>query len=594
VTDTSRDFYSGAFQTLLSDPVPVFAKEINRAKPGHKKDPFTRNLDSNITRSGKKPPTILIGGKGYGKTTFLNWVLKVNTASIDLSKLIVVWVDFREIEFDPTIFDSALKRHVVKELSENPNLGIDSYSRIKEVFKKRLSREVKLSGLSCAESIEEFERDQIGKWREDAEEYLNALVSYSHDQCEKRILLILDNADQKDFIVQKKVFEFANQLSTRYNISIVACLRESSYFRICQTRTADAFSQQQVFHIQAPSLRRVLSQRFEHLSKAIKSKSIKFESASGAHIGVKDISNFIDLLQRSLLRARDSDDIQLFISAMSNGSIRHSFQMIHDFLLSGHSKMEDYFWKYAQNAKHSIPYHEFFASVLLDGMGYFSEKDSHMFLNVFSRSGNNGDSHFTRLRIMKVVEELSTTNSFKPDDFVKIDVVKSHFMKSGVSGTILEGHIKALIRFGLLMSDTQQDVDEETKLFDDDEEDDAISLHISACGKYYLDHIYMSFEYLSRIIPDTLICSEPVYTSLEKELSKYKDNYFLAPLQNRLKATEIFFDYLKECEEKELKDLALRGGLLSSISFMKTTESDFIKQLENIRDRDQANRMRGD
>jgi hypothetical protein len=588
VTDTTRTFYSNAFQALLSDPLPVFAKDIKRAKPGHKKDPFVRNLSSNLSRAGTRPPTLLIGGKGFGKTTFLNWALKVNESKVNLDRLVIIWIDFKEIEFPSESFDQDLKQHLTKELSENPQLGIDSYSKLKAVFKKKLDREILLSGFTEADEIKCFERTCIGNWRAETETYLDSLVSYAQDHSKKTILIILDNADQKEFSTQKKVFEFANQICTRYPVSIVASLRESSYFRLCQTRTADAFSQQQVFHIQAPTLKFVLEQRFKHLSKIIKEKAIEFESASGAHIKVKDLSNFIDLLKRSLLESKDSARIQLFLSAMSNGSIRHSFQMIYDFLTSGHSKMETYFWDYTVHKKNSIPFHEFFASVLLDGMGFFSERNSHMFLNIYARSGKFDDSHFTRLRILKLTESLSTSNSFKPEDFVKIEDIRTRFLKIGVSKLTLEGHLKALLRFGLLTSDTQQDVDDDTDLFHNSE--DPISIHLTACGKYYLDNIYSSFEYLSRIIPDTQIFCADTYTTIHKAMHFYKDRYFDVPLHQSVNATQAFFDYLKTEEQKEIKELALRDPLIGNVSFMHSYEDEFKEQIDFIRKRDRHNR----
>ncbi len=545
VKDSSLDFYNKAFRSLLSDPMPVFSRDLNKVRPGHKKDPFSRNLVSNLSREGRRPPTLLIGGKGFGKTTFLNWTLKASDLNEKLQNIILIWIDFKEIDFSFSNFENALRTKITVELSENPIMGIDKYSKLEEIFRAKIEREVRLSGCDNLDDIKILKRNLVDEWRHNTEIFLDCLISYAIHHCKKQILIILDNADQKTFFIQKKVFEVSHQLTTRYPIYVIASLRESSYFRLCQTVTSDAFSQQQVFHIQAPALSAVLSQRFDYLAELIKKKATNFKSASGMEIKVSDLSLFVDLLRRSLLKSKYADQKLLFLSAMSNGSIRHSFQMIYDFLVSGHTKMEQYFGNYVANKKGGIPYHEFFTSVLLDGMAFFSETNSHLFLNIFSRSQNIDDSHFLRLRILKVIESLSKSNSFKPEDYVRIENLRERFQRIGVSRQTLEGHLKALLRFSLIVSNTQEEIESDKDLFL--ESISPISVHISACGKYYLEKIYFTFEYLSRIILDTPLFSDSAYKDLNRIIFPYQNRFFELPLIESLKASGRFYAYLRGC-----------------------------------------------
>lgn len=593
VSDTSRDFYGRALESLLSDPLPVFAQNVNLVRPGYKKDPFARSLTATLSRQGVRPPTVLIGGKGFGKTTFLNWTFKVSDLAESFRNRVIVWIDFKEIDFDRSTLASSLMRHIADELEHNHILHIDSFGALEQVFGERLQREMKLLSVPTddAGTLVNRKKELVEKWRKDIDVYLNFLISYSVVHCRKSIVLVFDNADQKDFDFQKTIFDLSQLLSTSYPITILLALRESTYFRLSQVAAADAFSQQQVFHIQAPNLAAVISNRLAYLAQKIASERASFRSASGMEIGVDNLSSFIDLLRRSLLDGRDTEEIKRFLIAMSNGSIRMAFRMIYEFLVSGHTKMEDYFWNYASDKTSQIPFHEFFASVLLDEMGYFSEANSYLFINLFARSQTYEDSHFSRLRILKLIQALSRSNSMRPEDFVNIEQIRERFTKIGLSRAILDGHLHALLRFGLIQSDTQQEADLNAESSFADRPPS--SYHLTACGLYYLEKLCFSYQYLYRIIPDTPIFNDGCFRSLDSFFAPHRDRYYEIPLRQAVDATLQFFAYLKAEEENERNDRLLRDEILGAISFMRDHESEFSIEIANIRARDSQKRMNG-
>ena len=311
---------------------------------------------------------------------------------------------------------------------------------------------------------------------------------------------MLDNADQKSNEFQVAVHDVSQQLSTAFPISLLVSMRESTFFMLSTSARSDAFSQQQVFHIRTPSLRSVLVERFKFLSEKLKQqKSLEFTSAAGFKLSINNIVRFIDLLSRSVVEKGESKQIIELTASISNGNVRAALGLLHRFLVSGHTKLEVYFWKYAVRAGSCIPYHEFLASVLMGEMAFFTEQSSPFFLNIFARSSAPEDSHFFRLRLLYIVEVLSPGNSFRPEDFVPIRAVIQPFLDTGANTTIINGHLKTLLRFGLLQPDTQTDLSEPE--IEDVEFSEIRALHMTPAGKYYFDRLSNCFQYIYRVLP---------------------------------------------------------------------------------------------
>jgi hypothetical protein len=216
----------------------------------------------------------------------------------------------------------------------------------------------------------------------------------------------------------------------------------------------NAFSQQQVFHVQAPRLAPVLVKRFAYLATNMGREPFTITSAAGHLLTVDNVKRFLSLLERSILEGDDGPRILELLEAVSNGSVREALNLVYEFLVSGHTKMDTYFWEYAQGGTSRIPYHEFLASVMLDEMAFFSERDSHTFVNLFARQPGPGDSHFSRVRMLAMAGALSPGNTLRPEDYVPLLAIREPFVQCGMAQATVDRHLKSLVRFGLLIGDS--------------------------------------------------------------------------------------------------------------------------------------------
>ena len=399
--------------------------------------------------------------------------------------------------------------------------------------------------------------------------------------CAKKVLVVLDNADQKPTDFQVAVYDTAQQLATALPATILISLRESTYYRLCRLPQADAFSQQDVFHIRAPNIQSVVDSRFDFLAKELAHTKQTITSAHGIDLTITDIERFTRLLKRSLLEGKDAARIAELLASVSNGSVRESLNLIYDFLTSGHTKMEEYIRDYAVSETSRIPFHEFLSSIMLGDMAYFREDQSRAFVDLFARSAVPGDSHFTRLRLLYLVRAVSPSNELRPDDYVRLDRVRDEMLMVGVPDTVLAAHLQTLIRYGLLHTDTQTLLDEPASL--GIEYEGVNSVHISASGQYYLDVLAGRFEYLQRVIPDVPIRDSDALAALESIFGRYRSNPASMPIDQAAICVRALLQYFEAEEEREHGEgILARNPLLSNVRFVDSIRLKVAPQITVI------------
>ncbi len=563
--DTDLEYYEKELKDLLGDAMPVFARDVMKLRPGHKKDPFKKTLFEDMNASVNVAPIVLIGGKGVGKTTFLKWSLRLSDVRDQLKGSIVSWLDFREIPEVSADLETRIRKDLCDDIENHDALGLDTLNHFRQVFRERLDREKKIGLAPYLDDEKELARKEaelIEKWRDDPFRYFESLVSYVTQHCEKRLILVFDNCDQKSSRFQETLLAIAQEIAAAFPIIAIISLRENTYFSLSHSPTTDAFSSQRVFHVQAPSLRPVLEKRLAYLLQELEGREFNFTSANGVALTVSDTKTFVALLERSLLTGKDSSAVIEFLECIANRGVRDALGLIYQFLVSGHTDMSKYFWSYAEDKTTTIPFHEFLGSVLLGEMSFFRETKSRFFLNIFARTSHSADSNFTRLRILRAVRKMSIGNSQKPEDYIHLTDLYREFQTIGIPEHVLTTHFRSLLKCGLLASDSQSiDLDAPGALLG--EEGSIRSVHLSAAGHYYVYNMSQSFAYVSRIIPDVPIVDQGFYSDLQMRCKQELTSGSKVPVASRIAAVKKFCEYLKFVEAMEVeKQSVLRSQII--------------------------------
>lgn len=563
-TDKATHYYSKSLESLLKDPLPPFAARVQKVKPGARKDPFTIALDANLNRTGPRPPICVIGGPGVGKTMFLQWFFRASAYRQSLENAILLWIDFRQDYWQTHELKDRVYAALIEQLEANTVLAMKGYSTLKAVFADRLKKEEQFVLLAYANDPTQHDQkvaDCIERWRADRELYLNALLRYAASQVHRNVVIVLDNIDQKKPDTQYALYEISQALANSHPLTVLLSMRESTFYQGRQSPVINAFSQQQIFHIRSPNLAPLLAQRFDYLQKQLDGRALAITSAKGHTLQIEDIADFLGLLRRSMVEGPAAEDNLKLVECIANGNVRNALNLLYSFLVSGHTKLEEYFWQYAKRQTSYIPFHEFMASLMLNEMSFFTEENSQYFLNIFSRQPNTFDSHFTRLRLLRLAESMSHGEALRAEDFVPLDQLRAPFLKAGMTEGLLNKHLASLIRFGLLMSDTQVNEDKELSFVS--------TVHLTAAGKYYLDNLSSHFQYVLRIIPDTSVEDSTTYGHLYALYESRRNSDLLLPVKESVSAVRIFLSYLENQEYRELQESSLtRIPELKDISFM--------------------------
>ncbi|MCX5671439.1 MAG: hypothetical protein NTU94_09000 [Planctomycetota bacterium] len=553
--------YSGQLNAAVVDPSPIFRSPVAEIRPGHRKDAFSQTLEqSPASVQSPSPLFVVMGGQGVGKTTFLHWYFDEQMPEEAKNRTIVVYCDFRTIECTTDELHARTLRLVIEGILSQTPQYTSEFSQLYEIFRARVDRELK--GTLRPYAADPVERDKrisdlLARFQDYGSDHLKALVSYLRAKPGKQTVIILDNMDQKSPELQDNLYQIGHEFVYGCSATVVVAIRESTFRRMTRLPTFNAFASIE-FHLKAQRIDLILEKRLNYLASRLSASKICITTQDGKSLEVADFDRFLGLLRRSLLDSQSDQRILECVTAISNGDMRKQLDMIYSFLVSGQTKIADYFWDYARGQSSCIPFHEFIHSLLHEDRKFFDEGAGDWFINVFQPAPQANASSLTALRLLHYLRAgLGHNGDLRPTDFVQIDQLEEAFAPYGVGKSELSFHVSRLAEFGLLATESG----EQQQLFGD------TSYALTKSGIYYLDQLYWEFAYFSAMACDTSISKQsivdPITSILSSNLAGPK-----IPLHARCKMAELFAGYLDKIEQVELRGAISRHPVLAGVRFV--------------------------
>lgn len=539
--------------------------------------------DKITTRSSAPQPIIIIGSKGAGKTTFINHLFKYKFKEHEIPNHFTIYIDFRaffetENAFSPDklakeIIDSILQKYSELELHKMDVLKRIYLQDIKLKTEGTWSHDKKHN----AEEYEKKLADFLDESQKDHLLHLEKLVSYLIWERRKRLIVIIDNADQFEQEIQKKIFLFSNSLNKKMHSGAVISLREGYYYQWRLTPPFDAYVSN-VYHITAPRYSDVLQKRIDYaietLISANKSK-IHAEDIVDAEDVTTQMIDFLSAIKNTLFTDGNSEILDyLFYTTYPN--IREGLKVFKIFLTSLHTKIKDYIKNERisteqRNVSSSIPFHEFIKSIGLQNKHYYSSSRS-IIHNVFLPPTGCSD-HFINVYLLKYLDKVDASNG--SDKFTKVSLVLTQFASFGYKATTIKNALGDLLHLDLINTDDQFNDTETRKLADD------TNIQITAKGYYYYKQLVREFQYIDLVLQDTPIFIEDYLNKLRELFPKSNENG-KRNLYARIETAKKFIDYLDEHEKnkpqaliKFFGDLSaeIRNAILADIATIERTAS---------------------
>ena len=493
--------YSGHLNSVLVDPLPIFRSPVEEIRPGRHKDAFDQTMRRSDIKSVGVPLFVLMGGIGVGKTSFLHWYFENCMPKKIKENSVVVFCDYRMIECTKEELHARTLKLVIDSIVSQSDKYTTKFNQLCEIFRTKIERELKGALKPFVNTPKERDRlisELLQKYQDYGPDHLHTIVDYLKKNIGKRVILVLDNMDQKSPPLQDKLYQVGHEFVYSCGLVVVVSIREATWWRMTRSPSFNAFASRE-FHVKAQPIDLILEKRLAFLRKRLSSSKVSFPAPGGKTLDVADFDRFTQLIRRSLLSEDADPNVLECITAISNGNIREQLDMFYSFLVSGQTKIDEYFWDYARHEKTRIPFHEVLHSILYEDHKFFDESAGRRFMNVFEPSAQTKASHLTALRILNYLHSgLGQTGESRPTDFVTTDEIFEEFAPYGWSHEEVSFHMNRLAHFGLLMpesGDVKDVVSEQP-------------LALTKCGIYYLNTLYTEFTYFSAMACDTSIMDQ--------------------------------------------------------------------------------------
>ncbi|MFA5794239.1 MAG: hypothetical protein WC980_04145 [Candidatus Brocadiia bacterium] len=568
--------YESNLEALLKDNLPFEDSNIKRIKlksPSGKEE-IEQDLQSYSIGNSTEIPILLIGSLGVGKSTFLGWFFEIKIDASLKGRIFPITINFLKGPPDEAKYQEYILDQLIEKLESNAKYNLSNWNIINAIYRDLITKEKKglLSPLA-EKNISDFNIEishKINTWKQDKFAHLGRLIKYLSEYYGIKVVVIFDNADQKDAPFQTKVYEYANILTRNFKCLSIISLREESYWQASKVGIFDAYHNH-VYHLRAPRFTEVLDKRLRFALTKIQKEATEFYASFGAfQVKIADLESFLKLILASILENDRGIEILKFMECLSCGNIRSALNMFKIFLTSGHTKMENYIKNYIVDHRYTVPFHEFARSVMMQDFRYYSEDRNNIVINLFEVDKKGVSSHFTRLRLLELLSLNKNISSSEGKGFYRINDIQAIFDKLNYESSLIVGHLNTLLKYNLIETDNL--------LRDSIAKSDYV--RITAGGEYYLRFLVEKFVYIDVIITDTSIYSDEYFKKIFKLFSVEGDrrNLFL-----RLDAAKEFISYLEMIESRESESMQGIDPIFK-IKFSDRIKASFNRENSNIQE----------
>ncbi|WP_018630460.1 P-loop NTPase fold protein [Niabella aurantiaca] len=562
-------------ERLFGDYAPQLSQIIPAVNSSSIASQISEELNAeeiNIKNSYPPKPIIIIGSKGAGKTSFINHLFKYKLEDKELENHFIVYIDFRKFFEGATNFEPEKIASEILESIYNKYETFEFHSLkvLKRIYFKEIKRNDDSIWLYDKTNNEEAYNTKLSSFLENEKKnsfsHLEALSKYIIRERRKRLVVIIDNADQFNDTIQEKLFIFSHSLTKATLCGSVISLREGYYYKWQNSPPFDAY-ESNVYHITAPNYMEILQKRidfalekahlFETKIRGTNQKGIKYEFPSGY------IVDFLSGLKHSLFSSANSELIS-FLNHTTYPNIREGLKVFKSFLTSGHTKVQEYIlreqYKNEHNKLHSIiPTHEFIKSIALQNRHYYNSQIS-IIINVFVPPIDSTD-HFIKLYVLKDLDEHIEQRSYT-SKFMSSKTLSEKLNSLGYKINSIKSAISELLKQSLIDTD-EQISDVEWKDLPNE-----FNLSLTAKGHYYLKELVNRFHYYDLILQDCPIFNSVEFDKLKTAFPLSNENG-IRYLPDRKQCVTEFISYLQNMEQRQSNQVkTVYGNLMDTIGCM--------------------------
>ncbi|MCW8899043.1 MAG: hypothetical protein OQK95_00020 [Gammaproteobacteria bacterium] len=333
VTSSKIEQYQGQLKRLLVDVAPHYIEDTKELTPGdHKKVIFAKSGDQ------KGRVIIITGSVGAGKTTFIT---KARIENRDNNSLKFLYLDLIDEGVAENISSDDLLWALACEVWREVEPDALSYFSLKETFHTEIELLKKGGKSKFYEKNEnayiEDEGDLLQSLASEPKKFLEKSWKYYNRKKNSHIILVLDNVDKASESYQRHAYSFAHKASSSTGVNVIVTMREGTFFRGKEFGFLDVRSNDMVFHLQSPDIKKIISRRIkyieEHLEEDFRWKS--WRESGGEDNFTEAIYLYADVIKNSLLKDSDGNRSCEILASAAWHNIRRFLELlkrVHKFL----------------------------------------------------------------------------------------------------------------------------------------------------------------------------------------------------------------------------------------------------------------------
>jgi hypothetical protein len=359
--------------------------------------------------------------------------------------------------------------------------------------------------------------------------HLHAALGHLAHGRNRQIILVIDNADQREFDTQQQAFLIAQELASTRNLLVFVALRPSTFY-VSKTTGALSGYQNRLLTISPPQADEVMSRRIAFAVRVAEGK-VAPAALEGIRLHLKSIVLF---LQATLRAIRTNNDIKQFLDNITGGNSRVVVELVAGFCGSPNVDSEKIVQIEEDTGDYKVPLHEFTKHALLGDYAYFNPLSSTVACNIFDVSVADPREHFAASLVVSFLS--SGAGARNHDGYVTGSAIIHEMALHGFSADQARAAVRRLTEKKLI--ETPHAHFREVRVPESESVDD-FYFRVTSVGVYHVRFWTGSFAFLDATATDTPIFDESVRSSVSHLASSFE-------IKDRLKKATEFKNYLTQ------------------------------------------------
>lgn len=348
--------------------------------------------DPMLSSTAGSRPIVVIGDVGVGKTSFFENLFE-NLEITEKNSTYFIHVNLGS----KANLSSDIKTHVLAEIPEVLKIKYGVDIEAAEFANAIYHRDLADFDKSVKGSLKNIDSDAYQRERvaflvnkvNQRDRHLHTSLGHLVHGRKKKVILVLDNADQRTFAVQQETFLIAQELAASRNMIVFVALRPSTFYLSKTTGALSAY-QNKILTISPPPADEVIQKRLIFAARVAEGK-VGPAALSGIRLNLGSVVLFLNATLRSI---RTNESIRLFLSNITGGNTRAVIELITGFFGSPNVDSKKIVRIEESSHNYKIPLHEFTKHALLGEYAYFNSQSSLVACNIFDISTADPREHF--------------------------------------------------------------------------------------------------------------------------------------------------------------------------------------------------------